>query len=154
MLHLNSNYKIVGTLTLKLATVKISKHSSKKSSKYIRWAKNKTQIESLGHFKWPTIKTFRTIMCRNDELSSTMSRVGCLIKDSEHFILFAENRQTLLKISVIPILLVNNQLNSSLRHIIVTIGCSTWNDMGSQNHCCQYNPNKNCSGAPFMCTVD
>ena len=70
-------------------------------------------------------------MCRNDELSSTVSWVGCLLKDSELFILFAENSQILLKISVIPILLtfiylvglnllVNNQLNSSLRHIIVT----------------------------------
>ena len=55
-----------------------------------------------------------------------------LLKDSELFILFAENSQTLLKIFVIPILLcfiylvafnllVNNQLNSSLRHIIVTL---------------------------------
>ena len=44
-------------------------------------------------------------MCRNDELSSTMSWVGCLLKDSELFILFAENSQILLKISVIPILL-------------------------------------------------
>ena len=71
-------------------------------------------------------------MCRNDELSSTMSWVGCLPTDSELFILFAENSQILLKIYVIPILLtfiylvalnllVNNQLNSSLRHIIVTI---------------------------------
>ena len=70
-------------------------------------------------------------MCRNDELSLTMSWVGCLLKDSELFILFAENSQILLKISVIPILLtfiylvalnllVNNQLNSSLWHIIVT----------------------------------
>ena len=53
-----------------------------------------------------------------------MSLVGYLLKDSELFILFAENRQILLKISVIPILLafiylvalyllVNNQLNSS-----------------------------------------
>ena len=66
-----------------------------------------------------------TIMCRNDELSSTMSCVGCLLKGSELFVLFAENRQILLKFSVIPILLtlmyllalnllVNNQLNSSL----------------------------------------
>ena len=70
-------------------------------------------------------------MCRNDELRSMMSRVGFLLKDSELFILFAENSQILLKISVIPILLtfiyhvalnllVNNQLNSSLWHIIVT----------------------------------
>ena len=76
-------------------------------------------------------ETFVTIMCPNDELSSTMSWVGCLLKDSELFILFAENSQILLKISVIPILLtfiylvalnllVNNQLNSSLWHIIVT----------------------------------
>ena len=61
-----------------------------------------------------------------------MSWVGYLLKDSELFILFAENSQILLKISVIPIiltfiylvalyLLVNNQLNSSLRHIIVTM---------------------------------
>ena len=63
-------------------------------------------------------------MCRNDELSSMMSWVGSLLKDSELFILFAENSQIVLKISVIPILvtfiylvainlLVNNQLNSS-----------------------------------------
>ena len=46
-----------------------------------------------------------TIMCRNDELSSTMSWVGCLLKDYVFFfILFAENSQILLKISVIPIL--------------------------------------------------
>ena len=49
------------------------------------------------------------------------------------FTLFAENSQILLKISVIPILLtfiyreslnqlVYNQLNSSLREIIVTLG--------------------------------
>ena len=37
-------------------------------------------------------------MCRNDELSLTMSWVGCLLKDSELFILFAENSQILLKI--------------------------------------------------------
>ena len=68
-------------------------------------------------------KSCVTIMCRNDELSSTMSRVGCLPKDSELFILFAEDCQILLKISVIPIiltfmylvslnLLLNNQLYS------------------------------------------
>ena len=61
-----------------------------------------------------------------------MSWVGCLLKDSELFILFADNSQIRLKISVIPILLnfiylvalnllVNNQLNLSLRHLIVTI---------------------------------
>ena len=44
-----------------------------------------------------------TIMCRNDELSSTMSWVGCLLKDSDLFILFAEYSQILLNISVIPI---------------------------------------------------
>ena len=64
-----------------------------------------------------------TIMSPNDELSSTMNWVGCLLKDSELFILFAENSQILVKISVLPILLtfiylvalnrlVNNQLNS------------------------------------------
>ena len=50
-------------------------------------------------------KTHVTIMCRNDELSSTMSWVGYLT-DSALFILFAENSQILLKISVIPILLI------------------------------------------------
>ena len=71
------------------------------------------------------ISVSQSCMCRNDELSSTMSLVGCLLKDSELFILFSENSQILLKISVIPILLtfiylvallsllVNNQLNSS-----------------------------------------
>ena len=39
-------------------------------------------------------------MCRNDELSSTMSWVGYLIKYSELFILFAENSQILPKISL------------------------------------------------------
>ena len=41
-----------------------------------------------------------TIMCRNHELSSTMSWVDCLIPDAELFILFAENSQILLKISL------------------------------------------------------
>ena len=56
--------------------------------------------------------------------AAMMSWVGCLLTDSELFILFAENSQILLKISVIHILLtfiylvelnllVNNQLNSS-----------------------------------------
>ena len=65
-----------------------------------------------------------TIMCLNDELSSMMNWIGYLQKDSELFILFAENSQILPKISVIPILLtliylvalnlfVINQLNSS-----------------------------------------
>ena len=73
-----------------------------------------------------------TIMCHNDELSSTVNRVVCLLPDSELFILSAENSQILLNIYVIPILstfiylealnlLVNNQLNSSLWHIIVTM---------------------------------
>ena len=62
--------------------------------------------------------------------AAMMSWVGCLQRDSELFILFAENSQILLKISVIPILLtfiyqvaldllLSNQLNS-LQHIIVT----------------------------------
>ena len=46
-----------------------------------------------------------SIICRNDELSSTMSWVGCLLKDSKVFILFAENSQILHKISAISILL-------------------------------------------------
>ena len=51
-----------------------------------------------------------------------MSSVGCLLTDSDMFILFTENSQILLKISVISILLtikvalnllVINQINSS-----------------------------------------
>ena len=56
--------------------------------------------------------------------AAMMSWVGCLITEAELFILFAEDSQILLKISVIPILLtfmylvalnlsVNNQFNSS-----------------------------------------
>ena len=55
---------------------------------------------------WHLVGICMTIMCHNDELSSTMSWVGCLLKVSELFILFAENSQTLLKISVIPILFI------------------------------------------------
>ena len=80
-------------------------------------------IWDLIWFSWVS-RSCVAIMCRNDELSSTMSWVGCLLKDSKLFILFAENSQILLKISVIPILLtfiylvalnllVNNHLNSS-----------------------------------------
>ena len=51
------------------------------------------------------ICTFESIVCCNDELSLPMSRVGCLLKDTEHSILFPENSQILLKMSVNPILL-------------------------------------------------
>ena len=61
---------------------------------------------------------------RKQLCAAMMSWVGCLLKDAELFILFAENSQILLKISVIPNLLtfmylvalnllLNNQLNSS-----------------------------------------
>ena len=77
-------------------------------------------------------KVFVTVMCHNDELSLTIKWVGCLLPDSEIFILFAENSRILLKMLVIPIvltfmylvapnLLVNNQLTSSLWHITVTL---------------------------------
>ena len=46
-----------------------------------------------------------TIMCQNDELSLTISLVGCLLKDSKLFIFFAKNSQIPLKIAVIPILI-------------------------------------------------
>ena len=46
-----------------------------------------------------------SIICLTDELSLTMNSVGCLLKDSELFILFAESSQILLNISVITILL-------------------------------------------------
>ena len=45
-------------------------------------------------------------MCHNDELSSMMSYVGCLLTGSKIFlILFAENSHIFRKTSVIPILL-------------------------------------------------
>ena len=89
-------------------------------------------ILRLVLFWYTDLQTYESIICHNDELSWRMSWVGCLLKDSEIFVLFAENSQILLKISVIPILLtfmylvalnllVNNQLNSSLRHMIVTL---------------------------------
>ena len=83
------------------------------------------KVEKIDTLFYPKlVESYVTIMCRNDELNSTLSWVGCLLKDSELFILFAENSQILPKISVIPILLtfmylvalnllVNNQLNSS-----------------------------------------
>ena len=63
-----------------------------------------------------------------------MSWDGCLLKDSELFILFAENSQILHKIFVIPILftfiylvalnlLVNKQLNSTSNS---THNCHIW----------------------------
>jgi len=39
------------------------------------------------------------------QVSSTMSWVGCLLKDSKFFVSFAENSQIILKLSVFPILL-------------------------------------------------
>ena len=83
---------------------------------------------------WTTV-CWQLCLIRAAMMSWTMSWVGCLLKDSELFTLFAENSQILLKISVIPILLTfiylvalnllgNNQLNSSLRYIIVTQFCT------------------------------
>ena len=46
-----------------------------------------------------------------------MSRIGCLLKDSELFILFPENSQILLKISVIPILLTFNHVSGSAKSV-------------------------------------
>ena len=56
-------------------------------------------------------------MCRNDEFSSMMSWVGCLLTDSDIFILFAENSQILLKISVIPILLTLMYVSGSTKFV-------------------------------------
>ena len=46
------------------------------------------------------INIFESIICRNEELSSTMPWVGCLLKESEFF-LFVVNSQILHKNSVI-----------------------------------------------------
>jgi hypothetical protein len=57
-----------------------------------------------------------------------MSRAGCLLKDSEHSILFAENSQILLKISVIPILLTFIYLvavKQPTQLIIAALNCHT-----------------------------
>ena len=76
--------------------------------------------------------SYVTIICGNDEMSSTMCWVSSLLKDSELLILFAEISQIILNISFIPIpltfiylvalnLSVNNQLIPLLGHIIVTL---------------------------------
>ena len=83
------------------------------------------------HLSWYVCReVFESIICRNDKLSLTMSGVGCLLKDSELFILFAENSQILLKIYVISIpstfiylvalnLVVNNQSNHRPTQLII-----------------------------------
>ena len=43
-----------------------------------------------------------TIMCRNDELSTMMSWVGCLLKYSELFILFAKKAKSFSKFLLLP----------------------------------------------------
>ena len=69
----------------------------------LSWASSLLRISSeFRSFFGRIEKTIVTIMCSNDELSWTMSWVGCLLIDSTLFILFAENNQILLKISVIP----------------------------------------------------
>ena len=114
--------------------------STKEKNKRLPWSWHSSQLSNCVHEcpsqvqcsqLWMILKITlnESIICRNDDLSSTMSRVGCLLKYSELFILFSENSQILSKISVIPILLtfmylvalnllVNNQLNSSLRQVI------------------------------------
>ena len=66
------------------------------------WVKVPREKKRLDRDKWPS---FRLLLCDNYELSSMTSWVGCLLKDSDLFILFAENSQIHVKISVIPILL-------------------------------------------------
>ena len=71
---------------------------------------------------------FMTIMCSNDELSSTLSWVCCLLKNSELFILFAINSQILLKNFVISTFSKQStqlivQLNSLLRQMIDSHQC-------------------------------
>jgi hypothetical protein len=90
-------------------------------------------------------------MCHNDELSWMMSWVGCLLKDAELFILYAENSQILLKISVIPILLtfiylvafnllVNNQINSSSNstHHLTQVIIAAYNCYTIHKYCIVY----------------
>ena len=48
------------------------------------------------------VKPCVTIMCHNDEFSYTMIWVNCLLKDSEFFILFAENSQSFSKFPLFP----------------------------------------------------
>ena len=70
------------------------------------------------NFEFPIPYLCVTIVCRNDELSSTMSWVGCLLPDSELFILFAENSQILHKISVISDFLRSTH---NLKKIFLTV---------------------------------
>ena len=50
------------------------------------------------------VETSVAIICHNDELSSSLGWLDCLLTDSEVFILSAEISQLLLKIYFIPIL--------------------------------------------------
>ena len=73
------------------------------------------------------VETSVAIICHNDELSSSLGWLDCLLTDSEVFILSAEISQLLLKIYFIPILWTVSsstlskkickqyQLNSALR---------------------------------------
>ena len=72
-----------------------------------------------------------------DELSSRTSWVGCLLKDSVLFVLFAENSQILLKISVIPILF-NFHVSGSTKSVskqptqlIVDLNLALWYIIGN-----------------------
>ena len=74
--------------------------------------------------------------CRNEELSSKMSWVGCLLTDSELFILFAEYSQILLKISVIPIFLtfmygITESVSKQPTQLIVKLNSSLQQKLGS-----------------------
>ena len=55
-------------------------------------------------FLFRAAETRAAIICHNDELSSSLGWLDCLLTDSEVFILSAEINQILLKISFIPIL--------------------------------------------------
>ena len=62
-------------------------------------------IHNLRMFFFRAVETSVAIICHNDELSSSLRWLDCLLTDSEVFILSAEINQVLLKISFIPILL-------------------------------------------------
>ena len=86
-----------------------------------KWVQKKPTLipgHSIARYHFST----KQAMCLKS--AAMMSWVGCLLTDSELFILFVENSQILLKISIMPIfltlmylvalnLLANKQLNSS-----------------------------------------
>ena len=107
---------------------RLKKKSGIDLEKYFIQAFSKYNFVLVNKYESFTLSMIMLLLC-----AAMTSWVGCLLRDLELFILFAENSQIFLKISLIPILLtfmsflvalkqptkLNVELNSSLHHIIV-----------------------------------